>query len=65
MNDPLTPEYIETLRRMSGRQKLKTAFQLYWGARQLKAARLRQEHPDWSEDQVQAGVREIFMYARS
>ena len=65
MNEPLTPEYIETLRRMSGEQKLKTAFQLYWGARRLKAARLRQEHPDWSEDQVQARVREIFMYARS
>jgi|APTNR8051073442_1049403.scaffolds.fasta_scaffold16758_4 hypothetical protein len=65
MNEPLTPEYIETLRRMSGEQKLKTAFQLYWGARRLKAARLRQEHPDWSEEQVQARVREIFMYARS
>jgi len=65
MNEPLTPECIETLRRMSGEQKLKTAFQLYWGARRLKAARLRQEHPDWSEEQVQARVREIFMYARS
>lgn len=64
MNEPLTPEYIETLRRMSGEQKLKTAFQLYWGARRLKAARLRQEHPDWSEEQVQARVREIFMYAQ-
>lgn len=63
MNEPLTPEYIETLRRMSGEQKLKTAFQLYWGARRLKAARLRQEHPDWSEEQVQARVRDIFMYA--
>lgn len=62
MNEPLTPEYIETLRRMSGEQKLKTAFQLYWGARRLKAARLRQEHPDWSEEQ--ARVRDIFMYAR-
>jgi len=65
MNEALTPEYIETLRRMGGRQKLKAAFQLYWGARKLKAARLRQEHPEWSEEQVQARVREIFMYARS
>jgi hypothetical protein len=64
MNEPLTPEYIETLRQMSGEQKLKTAFQLYWGARRLKAARLRQEHPDWSEEQVQTRVREIFMYAQ-
>ncbi|OYW75053.1 MAG: hypothetical protein B7Z37_15030 [Verrucomicrobia bacterium 12-59-8] len=59
----LTPEYIATLRRMTGAQKLRTAFQLYWSARRLKAARLRQQHPDWSEEQVQQRVKEIFMYA--
>ena len=65
MHEPLTPEYIETLRRMSGREKLKAAFRIYWGARKLKAARLRQEHPDWDEAQVQGGVREIFLHART
>ena len=59
----LTPEYIATLRRMTGAQKLRTAFQMYWGARRLKAARLRQQHPDWTEEQVQQRVKEIFMYA--
>ena len=59
----LTPEYIATLRRMTGAQKLSTAFQLYWGARKLKAARLRQQHPDWSEEQVLQRVKEIFMHA--
>ena len=57
-----TPEYIATLRRMTGAQKLRTAFQLYWGARKIKAARLRQQHPEWSEDQVQQRVKEIFMH---
>ncbi len=59
----LTPEYIATLRRMTGAQKLRTAFQMYWSARRLKAARLRQQHPDWTEEQVQQRVKEIFMYA--
>lgn len=58
----LTPEYIATLRRMTGAQKLRTAFQLYWGARKVKAARLRQQHPDWNEEQVQQRVKEIFMH---
>ena len=58
----LTPEYIATLRRMTGAEKLRTAFQLYWGARKVKAARLRQQHPDWSETQVQQRVKEIFLH---
>lgn len=58
----LTPEYIATLRRMTGAQKLRTAFQLYWGARKVKAARMRQQHPEWSEEQVQQRVKEIFMH---
>lgn len=62
MASNLTPEYIATLRRMTGAQKLRTAFQMYWGARRLKAARLRQQHPDWTEEQVQQRVKEIFMY---
>lgn len=63
MASTLTPEYIATLRRMTGEQKLRTAFQLYWGAREIKAARLRQQHPDWTEEQVQQKVKEIFMHA--
>ena len=63
MASTLTPEYIATLRRMTGAQKLRTAFQMYWGARRLKAARLRQQHPEWTEEQVQQKGKEIFMYA--
>ncbi len=63
MDSELTPEYIATLRRMTGAQKLRTAFQMYWGARKLKAARLRQQHPDWTESEVQQRVKEIFRHA--
>ena len=63
MESEITPEYLATLRRMTGREKLRTAFQLYWGARKIKAARLRQQQPEWTEEQIQQRVKEIFFYA--
>jgi hypothetical protein len=63
MASELTPEYIAALRKMTGEQKLRTAFSMYWGARKLKAARLRVQHPDWSEEKVQQRVKEIFTNA--
>ena len=53
------------LKAMSPAQKLRAAERLYWSARQLKAAALRAEHPDWTEEAIQLAVREIFLYARS
>ena len=55
----------EIFRKMTGGQKLKLAMRLYWSARRLKAAGLRQQHPDWTEDQVQKEVTEIFKNART
>ncbi len=63
MASELTPEYVSMLRRLSGQQKLRTAFAMYWSARALKAAGLRDQHPDWSEEQVQQKVKEIFLHA--
>lgn len=63
MASEFTPEYIAALRRLSGEQKLRAAVRLYWSARKIKAARLRLLHPDWSEEQVQQRVKEIFMHA--
>lgn len=50
---------------MSPAQKLKAAELLYYSARQLKAAALRAQHPDWSEETVRRAVRETFLRARS
>jgi hypothetical protein len=59
------PEQIAILRGMTLRQRWDTACRLYWSARRLKAAFLRDQHPEWSEDAVQAEVRRLFLYARS
>ncbi len=63
MASELTPEYIAMLRSLSGEQKLRTASAMYWSAGALKAAGLRSQFPDWSEEQVQQKVKEIFLYA--
>lgn len=63
MGSELSPEYVATLRRLTGQQKLRTAFDLYWSARRLKAAALRDQHPDWPEEKVQEKVQEIFLHA--
>ena len=50
---------------MSPEQKWALTQRLYDSARELKAAGLRLQHPDWTEEQVEVRVREIFLYART
>lgn len=63
MSEPLSPEYIRILRGMSGEEKLRTAAKMWWTARNLKAAFLRQQHPDWTEEEVEEQVKKIMLYA--
>jgi hypothetical protein len=63
MDSGLSPEYIAALRSLRCAQKQRVASGMYWTARKVKAARLRQLHPDWSEDQVARKVREVFTHA--
>lgn len=58
-------EYLRILRAMTLEQKLRTATRLYWSARRLKAAALRAQHPDWTEEEIERAVREIFLYVRT
>jgi hypothetical protein len=60
-----SPEQIALLRRMTPAQRWRTAHRLYWTARRHKAAFLRAQHPNWSEDQVQEETRRVFLYART
>jgi len=48
---------------MRPEQKLRIAFNLYSSARELKAASLKEQHPGWSEKQIQDMVKEIFLHA--
>jgi Rv0078B-related antitoxin len=58
-------EAQRVLQAMSPAQKLRAAERLYLSARQLKAAALRAEHPDWTDEAIHEAVRQIFLYARS
>ena len=55
----------QILAKMSPEKKLEVAMQLYYSARELKAAGVRAEHPDWDEKQVKQAVRKAFLYART
>ena len=49
---------------MTPEQKLRVALRLYYSARELKAAGLRAQNPDWNEAEIQAKVKEIFLNAK-
>ena len=51
-------------RELTPEQKLHAALRLYWSARELKAAAIRAEHPDWSETEIAAAVRTAFLLHR-
>jgi len=53
------------IRAMSPEKKLNISMQLYFSARKLKAAWLRQQHQNWTEELIQMKVRESFVNARS
>ena len=54
----LDGQYLRVLRAMTPAQKLRAAEGLYDSARELKAAVLRADHPDWPEEQIQRAVRD-------
>jgi hypothetical protein len=58
-------EAQRVLQAMSPAQKLRAAERLYHSARQLKAAALRAQHPDWTEEAIRQAVRQIFLYVRN
>lgn len=51
---------VEIWRRMGGEQRLRLGFEISEAMKSLAKSRIRQEHPDWSEQQV---MRELIRYA--
>jgi hypothetical protein len=64
-DEQASAEQIEAFRRMPPERRLALAEQLYWSAREWKAAWLRTRHPEWSEEQVQRELIRIFRHART
>ncbi len=50
---------------MTGEKRLQLAEKLYWSARRMKIAGLRAQHPEWSQEQLEAETRRVFLYART
>lgn len=58
----LTPQERKILKAMTPSQRFQVASSLYRTARHLKAAGFRSAHPDWSEQQIESAVRDVFLY---
>jgi hypothetical protein len=61
----LHPEQRRILKAMTPEQKLHIFLRLYYSARRLKTAALRQQHPNWSPAEIEQTVTEIFLNART
>jgi hypothetical protein len=59
------PEQKKLYQAMTPEQKLRIAMDLYYSAKELKAAGLKRQHPDWSAERINRKVREIFLYAKT
>ena len=64
-DEQASPEQLAIFRRMTPERRLSLAEQLYWSARELKAAWLRSQHADWSEEQIAQEVTRLFVHART
>jgi hypothetical protein len=59
------PEQKRIYQSMTPEQKLKVAIDLYYSAWELKLESLRAQNPNLPEKDIQAMVRETFLYART
>jgi hypothetical protein len=59
------PEQKKAYQAMTPEQKVKLALDLYFSAREFKAAGLKKRYPEWSTEKINQKVREIFLYART
>lgn len=60
-----SPEQQAIFRAMTPGQRWQAAVDLYWSARRLKTAFVRSIHPNWSDERIDAHVRDAFFHARS
>ncbi|NCQ18582.1 MAG: hypothetical protein COZ80_03735 [Ignavibacteria bacterium CG_4_8_14_3_um_filter_37_9] len=49
----------------SPEKKLDLSMQLYFSAKELKRAALKQFHPDWNDSKINEEVRKVFLNART
>ncbi|MEO8840144.1 MAG: hypothetical protein ABI591_28955 [Kofleriaceae bacterium] len=63
MDDRPSPQQVAIYRAMTPAERLRQSYALYWAARRLRTAQERSLHPDWSDVQIAAHVRKVFLRA--
>ena len=63
MSEGLHPAQIEALRRMTPSERLEIGMSFIESMRELRGSVLRQEHPDWTEEQIARALREFVLHA--
>jgi hypothetical protein len=58
-------EQIEIYKKMTPAERLQLAADFNSSARYFKEQCLRAQHPDWTAEQINSKVRELFLYATS
>ena len=61
--DRPSPEQVARYRAMTPAERLQQAERLYWMARRMRAAHERTLHPTWTEAEIEAHVRSVFLRA--
>ena len=61
----MNTEQQKVYQKMTPGKKLQLAMDLYYAAKEIKAAGLKRQHPEWSTEKINQKVREIFLYART
>ena len=57
------PEQVKAWRILGPAGRLTMAADIHRAARDLKASALAQQHPEWTREQVEAKVRDLFIRA--
>ena len=61
--DRPSAEQVARYRAMTPVERLRQSYALYWTARRLRTAHERAKHPEWTQAQIDAEVRRIFLRA--
>ena len=65
MSEELHPEQIKALRKMTPARRLEISLGFIEHMRELRAAMLKTEHPDWSAEEIAEALRNFVRNARS
>jgi hypothetical protein len=65
LNEPMPSVQVRAIRAMSFAQRLAAGMGLIRSGRRLKRAALRQQHPDWTDEEIATEMRRLTTNGRT